>query len=61
MLPFRLAEGFDVDLAARVDEAVEDLVVQMAQENPTLGYARNVGAHLSAGLENNAYADEGNL
>ena len=28
----------------RVDKAVEDLVVQMAQENPTWGYDRIVGA-----------------
>lgn len=33
----------------RVDEAVEDLVVQMAQENPTSGYDRIVGALANVG------------
>jgi hypothetical protein len=33
----------------RVDEAVEDLVVQMAQENPTWGYDRIVGALANVG------------
>jgi len=33
----------------RVDEAVENLVVQMAQENPTWGYDRIVGALANVG------------